>query len=101
MRTTTLVMKNLLHYTIAIVQKLQISAVFDLGRKHEFSWLQVRISAKLKRQTFLASQMPSKFLQCFIANREAFVMVWKDLVCLQVVHHVDQKTLLFVLPIKK
>ena len=33
MQTTTLVMKNLLHYTIniAIAQKLQISAVLDLG----------------------------------------------------------------------
>ena len=36
---------------------------------------------RVEKADFISLQMPYKFLQCFIANREAFVMVWKDLVC--------------------
>ena len=36
---------------------------------------------RVEKADFASLQMPYKFLQCFIANREAFVMVWKDLVC--------------------
>ena len=52
--------------------------VFDLENMNSAD---CKPNFELKRQTFLALQMPYIFPQCSIANREAFVMVWRDCVC--------------------
>ena len=83
MQTTTFRTKNFFYYTTVIVQKIQISVINRTMFSISKTWVQLtaKPNFELKRQTFLALQMPYVFPQCSIANREAFVMVWRDCVC--------------------
>ena len=85
MQTTTFWTKNLFHFTTVIVKKkpdfgYKLYDVFDLQNMNATDCkAEFRVEkADLPR---LAYSLPYIFLQCSIANRKAFVMVWRDHVC--------------------